>query len=128
MTVIDEPAAAVAAGLCLTARVIADHSVTTRHPSRCGWCAYPTVELAVMISGFNAWAGFDERRGTYQRHDARIFGELPRDRQRALVVEAQAFEADDPPPPEPLTAPIAPPADVDAPPVTTQEVPSWLFD
>lgn len=121
MSVIDEPAAAVAASLCLTARVIADHAVTTRHPSRCGWCDYPVTELAAMVDGFNAWAGFDERNGTYQRHDARIFAELPRERQRALVIEAQAFEVEEPPPPEPMDAPAAPPADA-------AEVPSWLFD
>lgn len=91
MAVIDEPASAVAASLCLAARDRKDRT-TTRHPGRCGWCPYPADELTRMVEGFNAWAGWNERRGTYERHDARVFAELPRDRQAALVAAAQAIE------------------------------------
>ena len=89
--VIDEPASAVAASLCLSARDRKGRT-TARHPGRCGWCDWPEDELARMVEGFNAWAGFDERRGTYARHDARVFAELPRDRQAELVAAAQAIE------------------------------------
>lgn len=89
--VIDEPAAAVAAALCLAAR---DRSrqVTTRHPRACSWCDYPADALRSMVEGFNAWAGFNEDKGTYARHDARVFAELPRARQAELVHAAQGFE------------------------------------
>jgi hypothetical protein len=93
-TVIDEPASAVAAALCLSARD--RDGVTRRHPRRCGWCDYPAGVLRSMVEGFNAWAGYDDRRGTYDRHDARVFQGLPRARQAELVRDAQGFEEDVP--------------------------------
>lgn len=98
MSVIDEPASAVAAALCLVARN--NDGVTSRHPRRCGWCDYPTDELVRMVDGFNTWAGFNDRRRTYERHDARVFAELPPARQAELVLAAQGFD----PEPEPVTA------------------------
>lgn len=88
--VIDDAPSAVAAAHCLSAR---DRDGRTRlHPSRCSWCDYPTDELHGMVERFRTWAGFDEKRGTYRRHDVRVFGELSRERQAALVREAQGFE------------------------------------
>lgn len=89
-TVLFDPAAAIAAGICLTARSVAPKTLD-RHPRPCGWCEYEPDELRQMIDGFNAWAGFRERSGTYERHDARVFAELPRAEQARLVLEAQAF-------------------------------------
>lgn len=91
MAAIDEPASAVAAALCLAARDRTNR-VTSRHAGRCGWCDWPAEELTSMVAGFNTWAGFDERRGTYGRHDARVFAELPRERQAELVAMAQSIE------------------------------------
>ncbi len=116
MSVIDEPAVAVAVALCLTARAIAD-ARTARHPRRCGWCDYPTTELTRMVAGWNAWAGFDERHGTYERHEARVFQAMPRDQQIAAITAAQSFEPDAPP--EPMAPPVVPtPVD--------EEVLPWL--
>ena len=59
MTVIDEPAAAIAAGRCLTARSLARKPGdvwTPSHPRTCGWCDYPLDVLGRLIEGFNAWA------------------------------------------------------------------------
>jgi hypothetical protein len=95
MTVIDEPAAAVAAGRCVTARSLAvpgrDRTMAN-HPGPCAWCDYPLADLARMVDGFNAWAGWDERRRTYDRHDARVFQDLPRAEQERRIVEAQGFD------------------------------------
>lgn len=103
MAVIDEPAAAVAASLCLIARD--RDGVTTRHPRRCGWCDYPEADLRAMVDGFIAWADPDEKRRTYGRHAARVFAELSATQQAALVAEAQGFE------PEPTTPATTSPAD-----------------
>jgi hypothetical protein len=100
MTVLFEPASAIAAGLCMTARIIAK-GVTTRHPRACAWCDWPVDELGKLIAGFNEWAGYDERRGTYSRFDASVFQGLPRAEQERLVVAAQAFEAVETPTPPP---------------------------
>jgi hypothetical protein len=110
MTVIFEPAAAIAAGLCLTARVVDQRGETARHGRRCGWCDYSTDDLRQLVEGYNAWAGYDERRGTYGRHEARVFQGLARAEQQRLIEEAQAFG---PPPPEPVVPAPAPPADAD---------------
>jgi len=116
MTVLFEPASAIAASLCLTARAVADKAITDRHPRPCGWCLYSPDELRQMVDGFNAWAGFRERTRTYERHDARIFAELPRAEQARLVLLAQAFEPMQPDPPPPAVAV----------PLRGKEVPSWL--
>lgn len=85
-----DPAAAVAAGICLVAQVLG--AQTPRHPRRCGWCEYPPDELSRMLTAFAGWAGREERTGTYGRHEARVFAELPRSRQLELVTAAQAFD------------------------------------
>lgn len=90
MAVIFEPAAAVAAGICLVAREFNDGR-DRRHPRPCGWCDYPLEVLRSMVDGFNAWAGFDERKGTYTRFEARQFQGLPHRQQSELVLEAQSF-------------------------------------
>lgn len=107
MNVIDEPADAVAAGRCVTARSIAD-GVTSQHPRRCGWCDYPLTDLNRMVDGFNQWADFNNRHGTAARYDVRAFAELPRTRQLELIEAAQGLEPEriavpdpTPPPPEP---------------------------
>jgi hypothetical protein len=106
MTVLFEPASAIAASICIAARTL---SSVARHPRPCGWCDWPVAELRGMVDGFNAWAGYDERRGTYRQFDAAAFQGLPRVEQRRLVLEAQAF----PDQAEPAQAPPAPPPDAD---------------
>jgi hypothetical protein len=105
MTVLFEPASAIAAGLCLTARLLSNGVDKGRHPRPCGWCDYAVEELRQLVDGFNAWAGYDERRGTYSRFEASVFQGLPASEQARLVLAAQAFE-----PMEPATAT---PADAD---------------
>lgn len=116
MTVVFEPAEAIAAGLCLTARTIAK-GVTNRHPRPCGWCEYSIDELRQLIEGYNAWAGYKERGGTYERHEARLFQGLPRAEQARLVEIAQAF----PSVPEAVKAQPPPPADAPA-----AQGPAWF--
>ena len=89
---ISEPAAAAAAGICWLhrwQRKASLHGFTVRtsdrHPSECGWCAFPLPELAQWLADFNFEDGDDHRLS--QR-----FRSLPPDRQRALVIQAQAFE------------------------------------
>lgn len=88
---IDEPASAVAASLCLVARDRGDRR-TPRHPETCSWCDWPADVLRSMLEAFNEWAGYDERQGTYARHVARVFAELPQSRQAELVRAAQGLE------------------------------------
>ena len=99
MAVITEPEVAVAIGRCVTARSLATvtRQVTSQHPRRCAWCDYPLAELARMVEGYNAWAGYSERSGTYQRHEARVFAELPRDEQVRRIVAAQGLESESQP-------------------------------
>jgi hypothetical protein len=89
---IDEPASAIAASHCLTARTIDDRGTTRLHPRPCGWCIWPVPVLTGMVDEFNVRAGYDPRRGTHQRHDARVFASLSRADQVAAVLEAQEFE------------------------------------
>lgn len=119
MTVLFEPASAVAAGICLTARTLTRDGIhPPRHPRPCGWCDYPLDALRSMLEGYNEWAGFKERSRTYERHEARVFQDLSAARQAELVLEAQSF----PPLPEPVEA-VPTPADPDAlPAFFTQEV------
>jgi hypothetical protein len=91
MGVISDPPAAVAAGLCLTARSIDREGVTAQHPRPCAWCDYPLPELLRLVDGYNQWAGWSERAGTFERHEARVFAELPREEQRRMVLEAQGM-------------------------------------
>lgn len=114
--VLFEPASAIAAGICLTARILADGR-TERHPRPCGWCDYPPDALQRMVDGFNAWAGWSERTHTYQRHDARVFAELKPATQAAMVLEAQAFPA----PAEPVAE-----AETPSPHEADEEGPAWL--
>lgn len=102
MTVIDEPAAAIAASRCLTARSIATRpgdERTAQHPAPCDWCDFPLAYLAELVAGFNEWAGWRERSRTYERHDARVFAELPRAEQERRIVAAQGI--DEPQPADP---------------------------
>jgi hypothetical protein len=71
-----------------------------------------------MVDGFNAWSGWNEKRRTYERHDCRVFAELPARRQAELVTEAQAFPE---PPAEPVAPDVEPPAHDPA-----EEGPAWL--
>jgi len=127
--VIFEPAAAVAAGRCLAARVRdRERWTTTDHPSRCGWCDYPTPVLDAMIRGFHAWAGYSERTGTYAHHEMRVWSETPGDAQRAAVSAAQALEVGPPPAPKAMEPAAAAPADAE--PAATSPAdpprPDWL--
>lgn len=105
-----EPAVAYAMSRCLAARVLdPDRRIGRHHLRRCGWCEYPTDELRAGVEAFNAWAAPTGRGYVSGRHEARAFGELPRDRQEALIVEAQAFPelpapTPTPPPAEPIAA------------------------
>ena len=110
MTHIDDPASAVAASLCLAARSVDDRGRTRRHPGECSWCAWPVPQLAEMIAGFNREAGYNPRRGTHERLDARVFAEQRRADQVAQVTEAQGLE--------PMEQPAAAPLD--------EELPAWL--
>lgn len=106
MTITD-PASAAAAARCLAARVRdAQRWLTTEHPSRCGWCDYPTDVLAPMIDGFWQRAGFDQRQHT-DLSGVVGFESLPRDAQRARITAAQQLE--DEPPPAPGRAETSPP-------------------
>lgn len=112
MAVIDEPAVAAAVARCLAARVRdPERRLTVTHPRTCGWCAYPTAEIDRMLAGWNEWAGFDPRKGTYGRHEARVFQALPRAEQEQLVTAAQDLE------PEPMPPLPATPADEEEAPV-----------
>lgn len=103
MSVILEPASAVAAGICLAARTIGKPPgiLRGRHPRPCGWCDYPPDDLRRLIEGYNVWAGWSEKRRTYERHDARVFAELPAAVQAELVLAAQDFPALEPAPATP---------------------------
>ena len=98
MAVIDEPAAAIAASRCLTARSLSRKpgGEWTESPARrCGWCDYPPEVLAALIDGFNAWAGWSERSRTYERHDARVWAEMARrdhDEAERQIVAAQGLQ------------------------------------
>ena len=129
----EDPASAIAMGRCLTARVLDPAGRSTpKHPGRYGWCDYPTQELGAGIAAFTAWAEFDDRRSTSGRHATRVFAELPRDEQEALIAAAQAFEEpaplDDLPPgvaPLPARLPFSvPPAQ----PVPSPEPPQPVVD
>lgn len=90
---LSEAAAAYAAARCLAARVRDQrHRVTTDHPTRCGWCDYPTSVLDGMVRGFNAAVDFDGRNGTTVT-DVAEFGRLGRDEQRRRISAAQSLEA-----------------------------------
>lgn len=117
MLATEDPAIAVAMGLCLAARVVDEQRrVTARHPRPCGWCDYPTTELDVAVREFNEWAGFDDRRSTSGRHATRAFAELRADKREALIVAAQAFD------PMPTVEPPAPDAAAGS---NVLEDPSW---
>lgn len=117
--VISDAPAGFAAARCLAARVRdAGHWLTTDHPSRCGWCDYPTAELASMVETFNELVAFDLRSGT----SVTGIGRFPVDRaeQHRLVTAAQQLEAG--PPPAPLAESEATAATAPAPPAR----PDWL--
>ena len=127
MTVLFEPAEAIAAGHCLTARTIsraAQPAATTAHPRRCAWCDWPAEELRSMVEGYNAWAGYDPARGTYGRHEARVFQDLPRAEQQRQVIAAQGLE-------EPVAEPVQPVDTAPPPPADAEEdaamTPSWML-
>lgn len=115
MSVIDEPAVAVAASRCLTARTVARRAGdewTPSHPRTCAWCDYPTAALARLVDGFNAWAGAKdvEGRRVYARYDVQRFAEEARrhpDLAEAQIVEAQGLVAEISPRPLPPPDPRA---------------------
>lgn len=124
MNVIDDPAAAIAASRCLTARSLAGRQgpVTVQHPRPCAWCDYPLDGLSRMVQGFLEWSGFSERTRTYSRHDARLFDELTRRDPAAAeaeIVAAQGLEALEPEPPPPAHE-SPPPA-----PAVDEELAAW---
>lgn len=110
MTVLFEPASAIAAGLCLTARSIADGR-TERHPRPCGWCDYDLPALERLIAGFEAWADRDPRTGVPRRFEVVVFQSQPGRLQDEQIVAAQAFE--------PIAAPMPEPAH-------DEEGPAWM--
>jgi hypothetical protein len=94
VTVLFGPADAIAASRCLIARSIAG-GTTADHPRKCGWCSEPIADLRSLVAGFNDWAAYrptGKTGGTSERHEVRLFMELPRDEQRQLIEEAQALE------------------------------------
>ncbi len=121
MAVIDEPAAAIAAARCLTARSLSRRpggEWTESHARRCDWCDFPLDVLAALIDGFNDWAGFKPRTNTYARFDAQTWAEMARrhpEQAEAEIVAAQGFQpvtvADEAPAHEPEVPPAAPPVD-----------------
>jgi hypothetical protein len=111
VTVIFEPAAAIAAGICMTARTIAEGR-TDRHPRPCGWCDWELDALRQMVDGFEAWANRDKA-GVPRRFEVVAFQSQPQRLQAEQVLAAQAF-------PEPVATPSAAPAhDSD------EEGPTW---
>lgn len=122
MAVIDEPAAAIAAGRCLTARSLSKRPggefERDNHPRRCDWCDFPLDVLAALIDGFNDWAWFKPRTNTYARYDAQTWAEMARrhpEQAEAEIVAAQGLEPvterNEPPAHESPPAPTAPPVD-----------------
>lgn len=110
MTVIFEPASAIAASRCLTARSIDPvHGRTNAHPRPCGWCPTPVEGLRSMVEGFNQWSGFDVAKNTYERHEVRVFVDLPRAEQERQIVEAQDFPPVVEAEPEPVAVRPEPP-------------------
>ena len=121
---IREPEVAIAVGRCVTARSLGfPKTAVADHLTDCGWCVYPVEVLSAALREWTTWAEFNDRSNTTGRHALRTFVELPRDRQRELVLAAQAFpepmdgtpppvafRATEPPPladPDWLVAPIA---------------------
>jgi hypothetical protein len=108
VTALFDPAAAIAAGRCVTARAIDEHGRTSMHDRECGWCDYPLPVLVEMVATFNEWAGFDMRSNSYARHEVRAFVDLPREEQQRRIVVAQSFAE---PTPSPTPSPEPVPAD-----------------
>ena len=122
MSVIFGAPEAIAAARCLNARSIDVKGRTPDHPRRCGWCPEELADLRRLVEGFNAWAGYKPagaQGGTAERHEVRLFLELPRDRQRELIEAAQQLVA------EPVVPPPSSPA-VEPPPPPLKEGPAWL--
>jgi hypothetical protein len=130
--VLFDPAAAIAAGRCLAARVRDRQRWTTAmHPTRCGWCDFPTAILDGMIRGFHAWSGWNERNRTYGHHELRVWAELGADQQAAQILAAQQLEAGLPPAPgaapdQPIDPAPPTPADAQPPLADPPERPDWL--
>lgn len=125
---IDEPAAAIAAARCLTARTIARRvgdTWTESHPRECSWCDLPLDFLRDAIDGWNAWAGAEDRGHgvVFRRYDAQAFAELSRqhpDEAERQIVAAQGFtEPAEDPLPEASTPPAHQPDPVD------EELAAW---
>jgi hypothetical protein len=117
--VLDEPAAAGAAARCLAARAVdRGHWTTRAHPTRCGWCVYPTDRLDSMLRGYGALVDFDERNGT-ATSGASAFRRLAAEEQARQIVVAQALEPSLPP------APLAPAEPAEATPEPVTDV-AWL--
>lgn len=95
---VTEPAAAYAASRCLAARLRDEWWVTSQHPSRCGWCDYPTDVIDAMVRRFNELVDFDVRNHT-SSSGAVTFGRLERSEQLRQITAAQGLE--DVPPPSP---------------------------
>lgn len=121
---IDEPAAAIAASRCLTARSIARPRRgpwTEQHPRECSWCDLPLDFLRGAIEGWNAWAGPEDRGNgvVYARYDAQAFAELarrdPAEAERQIVA-AQGLA-------DPTPSPVEPPAHL--PPPVDEELAAW---
>lgn len=97
MTAVLDPASAVAAGICVSARLRATEgrrAVTARHPIQgCGWCDWPLEALIAAVEEFDP-----------DGPEARTFAGLRRERQEAMVLAAQAI-------PEPPARPAAPAAE-----------------
>lgn len=96
MTVIDEPAVAVAIGHCLTARSLADRrgAITTQHPRPCAWCDFPLEYLDQLVKGFLAWAEPKDQGGAtvYGRFDANRFAELARHDPETALAQVRAAQ------------------------------------
>jgi hypothetical protein len=91
-----QPAAAVAAGKCLLARLFPRVKVRVEgldHAGPCQWCDYPSDVLVGWLRDFHGWAGYDADADSYREPTVRDFRHMPRPRQRELVRAAQYPEA-----------------------------------
>lgn len=104
--VLRDPATAIAAGKCVLSRwhrgkaaTLVGISVSSFHPSECGFCEYPIEQLMEALREFNGWAGLvepstlDEPRPV--RQEVEMFLSLPDKDQQTLVARRQGYVEDD---------------------------------
>lgn len=91
-SVLLDPPAAIAAAICLAARVLdPTRHETARHRGTCAFCEWPLEDLRSNLDAFNRWAAYDQRSGRYGRHEMRVWQDVPARRQAELIAEAQGI-------------------------------------